>query len=189
MWKHWVLIALHVLCLFWFYSNRKWNCKRKSSAKKDNSRHHVWFTLRHSTHEYIWSPRGKLTCPNRYPRGIWYVSTKNYFILLWGPFYTQLFISPTPYEPVLQKLSPSGSAHFPHLSEGPTGQDNTLYWEVIGSFQGLHVFRVIGPEDPWLLPGPEHNIRSSVSPQPGDFPSPPDQSSMKTEAHLLSLLS
>ena len=131
----------------------------------------------------------KINRPESLPQRYIICSTKNYFILLRGPFYTQLFISPAPYEPVLQKLSPGGSAHFPHLSEGPTGQDNTLYWEVIGSFQGLHVFRVIGPEDPWLLPGPEHNIRSSVSSQPGDFPSPPDWSSMKTEAHLLSLLS
>ena len=59
------------------------------------------------------------TCPNHYPRDRWEVGTKNYFILLWGPFYTHssflhVFVSLC----CDSSLSPNGSVHFPHLSEG-----------------------------------------------------------------------
>ena len=177
MWRHWVLAALQVLCAFWFYSSKTSDCKRKSSSEREHQAPDLALPDDILTHGCGSQEETHFKkCPNHHPKSRWYVSTKNYFILLWGPLYTQLFISPAPYEPVLQKLSiPKWKCSFPHLSEGATGQDNTMYWEMTGSFQGLHVLRVIGPEDPWLLPG--------------DCPSPPDGSSMKTEEHLPSSLS
>lgn len=138
----------------------------------------------HSSSEY--GSQEEKTCPNHYPRDRWEVDTKNYFILLWGPFYTHSsFLHVFGSLCCDSSLSPNRSVHFPHLSEGSDRSKYMMYWEMTGSFHGLHVLRVTGPEDPWFLQVPDYNTCPSVSQQPEDYPSPLDWSSMKTEEHLL----
>lgn len=141
-----------------FIKIKRWTAKKKKNwlLRKVTPGTRSGSPQLHSSSEY--GSQEEKTCPNHYPRDRWEVDTKNYFILLWGPFYTHSsFLHVFGSLCCNSSLSPNRSVHFPHLSEGSDRSKYMMYWEMTGSFHGLHVLRVTGPEDPWFLQVPDYN--------------------------------